>query len=158
MKVNMDSKKPINLLKLFVTDKRVNMMVLETNQYTNQEIDKHCSLKRSSHLERNKCRWYEEFPRYSSSYGMCQIALFSALLVIKWTLWVSSIFQCNTLMLWFWHFVENKNSPGRCLSQIMLLVDQLNNTMATIYIPDTNISNDESTIEGMFHILAIHKE
>ena len=62
------------------------------------------------------------------------------------------------LMLWFWHFVENKDSPGRCLSQIMLLVDQLNNTMATIYIPDTNISNDELTIEGMFCILAIHKE
>ena len=48
------------------------------------------------------------------------------------------------LILRFWHFVDNENSPGGRLSKIMPLVLQLNNKMATIYTPDKKLSIDES--------------
>ena len=47
----MDSKKPIDFLKLLVTDELINAMVLETNKYAEQEINKHRLLKRSSRLK-----------------------------------------------------------------------------------------------------------
>ena len=51
LKVNMDSKKPIDFLKLFVTDELINTMVLDTNKYAEKEINKHRPLKRSSCLK-----------------------------------------------------------------------------------------------------------
>ena len=51
LNVNMDSKKPIDFFKLFVTDELINTMVLETNKYAEQEINKHHPLKRSSCLK-----------------------------------------------------------------------------------------------------------
>ena len=39
LKVYMDRKKPIDFFKLLVTNKLANMMVLETKQYANQEIN-----------------------------------------------------------------------------------------------------------------------
>ena len=56
-------------------------------------------------------------------------------------------------MLRFWRFVSNKNSPGEHFSEIMLLVDQLNNTMATICTADRNISTDESMILWRIRLL-----
>ena len=47
----MDSKKPIDFFKLLVTDELINTMVLETNKYAKQEINKHRPLKRSSRLK-----------------------------------------------------------------------------------------------------------
>ena len=51
LKVNMDSKKPNDFFKLFVTDEFINTMVLETSKYAEQEIKKHRPLKRSSRLK-----------------------------------------------------------------------------------------------------------
>ena len=51
LKVYMNSKKSIDFLKLFVTDELINAMVLETNKYAEQEINKHHLLKRSSRLK-----------------------------------------------------------------------------------------------------------
>ena len=51
LKVNMDSKKPNDFFKLFVTDELINTMVLETSKYAEQEIKKHRPLKRSSRLK-----------------------------------------------------------------------------------------------------------
>ena len=51
LKVNMDSKKPIYFFKLLVTDELTNTMVLKTNKYVEQEINKHQLLKRSSCLK-----------------------------------------------------------------------------------------------------------
>ena len=47
----MDRKKPINFFKLFVTNKLANMMVLETSQYANQEINYHLPPKGGSRLK-----------------------------------------------------------------------------------------------------------
>ena len=51
LKVNMDSKKPIDFFKLFVTDELINTIVLETSKYAEHEINKHRPLKRSSRLK-----------------------------------------------------------------------------------------------------------
>ena len=47
----MDSKKPIDFSNLFVTDELINTMVLETNKYAEEEINKHRPLKKSSRLK-----------------------------------------------------------------------------------------------------------
>ena len=48
------------------------------------------------------------------------------------------------LILRFWHFVDNNTAgPGR-LRKIVPIVERLNNTMNTIYIPDKDLSVDES--------------
>ena len=51
LKVNMDSKKPIDFFKLFVTDELINTMVLETNKYAEEESNKHHPIKKSSCLK-----------------------------------------------------------------------------------------------------------
>ena len=51
LKVNIDSDKSIDFFKFFVTDERINTMVLETNKCTDQELNKHRPLKRSSRLK-----------------------------------------------------------------------------------------------------------
>ena len=51
LKINIDSEKSIDFFKFFVTDERINTMVLETNKCTDQELNKHRPLKRSSRLK-----------------------------------------------------------------------------------------------------------
>ena len=75
LKVNMDSEKPIDFFNLFVTDELINTIVLETNNYAEQEINKHYPLKSSSRLKDWKAINGDDM-RYSSSYGMCQIVFF----------------------------------------------------------------------------------
>ena len=47
-------------------------------------------------------------------------------------------------MLRVWNFVDNEDAGVGRLNKIMLVVDQLNNTMRTIYSPGKNLSIDES--------------
>ena len=81
---------------------------------------------------------------------MCQITFFWALLVEEWALYgfpaFSKIMPWNKfqLILRFWNFVDNENSPDPPLSKIMPLVVQLNNKMVTIYTSDRKLSIGES--------------
>ena len=152
LKVDMARKKPIDFFNLFVTDELINTMISETNRYANQEIDKHRPLKRSSRLKDWKpinaddmrnflgillhmgCVKLPSFGHYWSTNELYRFSAFSKVMS-------RNKFQ---LMLRFWHFVDNENAPSTRLSKIMLLVDQLNNTMATIYTPDRKVSIDES--------------
>ena len=47
-------------------------------------------------------------------------------------------------MLRFWHFIDNEDAGVGSLIKIQLIVDQVNNTMRTIYSPGKNLSIDES--------------
>ena len=40
LKINMESKKPLYFFRLFVTEELINIMVVETNRYATQEINK----------------------------------------------------------------------------------------------------------------------
>ena len=51
LKVNMGSKKPTDFFKLFVRDELINTMVLETNKYAEEEMNKHRPIKKSSSLK-----------------------------------------------------------------------------------------------------------
>ena len=48
------------------------------------------------------------------------------------------------LILRFWHFVDNNTAGPGCLRKIVPIFEHLNNTMNTIYIPDKDLSIDES--------------
>ena len=54
LKIQMNSMQPINFFKLFLTDDLINTMVTKTNQYPDQEINKHRPLRRSFRLNRWK--------------------------------------------------------------------------------------------------------
>lgn len=145
-------KKPIDFFNLFVTEELINTMVLETNKYATQEINKHRPLRRSSHLKdwnpinaddmRNflgillhmGCVKLPTFGHYWLKNELYGFSAFSKVMS-------RNKFQ---LMLRFWHFVDNENLPNTRLGKIMLLVDQLNNTMTTIYTPNRMVSIDES--------------
>ena len=48
LKVNMPCKEKFDFYKLFLTDELIDLMVLETNRYVVQEIERHCPLGRTS--------------------------------------------------------------------------------------------------------------
>ena len=48
------------------------------------------------------------------------------------------------LILRFWHFVDNNTAGPERLKKIVPIFEHLNNTTNTIYIPDKDLSIDES--------------
>ena len=48
------------------------------------------------------------------------------------------------LLLRFWHFSDNESIEKGRLSKVKLLLDHLNDTMREIYVPDKDLSLDES--------------
>lgn len=48
MKIDMENKEPVDFFNLFVTEELINVMVVKTNRYAEQEIEKQRPLKRSS--------------------------------------------------------------------------------------------------------------
>ena len=159
LKVNMDSKEPIDFFKLFVTGELINTMVLETKKYPEQEIKN--PFRKSPRLKDWKainagdmrnflgiilhmgCVKLPSFEHHWSKNELYGFRVFSEVML-------QNKFQ---LMLRFWHFVDNKTSPGGHLCKIMPLVVQLNNKMATIYIPDRKLSIDESMMLWRKHLI-----
>ena len=152
LKIQMNSMQPIDFFKLFLTDDLINLMVTETNRYADQEINKHLPLRRSSRLNPWKSVDHQEmcqflgillhmgcvklptFEHYWSTNILYRIPIFSKVMP-------RNKFQ---LILRFWHFIDNNTAgPGR-LRKIVPIVEHLNNTMNTIYIPDKDHSIDES--------------
>ena len=50
------------------------------------------------------------------------------------------------LLLRFWHFSDNESIEKGRLSKVKLILDHLNDTMREIYVPDKDLSLDESVI------------
>ena len=106
--------------KLFVTDELINTMVLETKKHAEKEINKHRPHKRSSSLKDWKtinaddmrnflgvlfhmgCVKLPSFEHYWLKNKLYGFPVFSNVMPQK-------KFQ---LILKFWHFVDNENSPG----------------------------------------------
>ena len=148
----MDRRKPIDFFKLFVTDELINTMVLETNKYAKQEINKHRPLKRSSRLKDWKAINADDmrnFLGFLPHMGCVKLPSFEHYWA-KNELYGFPVFSREMprnefqLMVRFLHFVDNENSPGGRLSKIMPLVAQFNNKMATIYTSDKKLSIGES--------------
>ena len=152
LKIQMNSIQPIDFFKLFLTDDLINMMITETNRYADQEINKHCPLRKSSRLNlwkpvdhqemcqflgillHMRCVKLPTFEPYWSTNILYKFPMFSKIMP-------RNRFQ---LTLRFWHFVDNNTAgPGR-FKKIVPIVEHLNNTMNTIYIPDKDLSIDES--------------
>ena len=57
------------------------------------------------------------------------------------------------LILRFWHFLDNNTAGPGCLRKIVPIVEHLNNTMNTIYIPDKDLSIDESMMLWRGHLV-----
>ena len=159
LKVNMNSKEPIDFFKLFVTGELINTMVLETKKYPEQEIKN--PFRKSPHLKDWKaitaddmrnflgiilhmgCVKLPSFEHHWSKNELCGFRVFSKVML-------QNKFQ---LMLRFWHVGDNEHSPGGRLSKIMPLVVQLNNKMATIYTLDRKLSIDESIMLWRRHLI-----
>ncbi|XP_065672177.1 piggyBac transposable element-derived protein 4-like [Hydra vulgaris] len=152
LKINMENKKPLNFFRLFVTEKLINTMVVETNRYETLEINKQRPLRRSSHFKdwklinsedmrqflgvllHTRCVKMPTLEHYWSKNSLYRVPLFSRIMP-------RNKFQ---LMLRFWHFINNEDSGSVHLFKIIGLLNHLNNTMGNIYCPNNNISIDES--------------
>ncbi|XP_065672174.1 piggyBac transposable element-derived protein 4-like [Hydra vulgaris] len=146
----MESKKPLDFFRLFATEELINTMVVETNRYATQEINKQRPLTRSSHFKdwkpinsedmrqflgvllQTRCVKMPSLEHYWSKNSLYRVPLFSRIMP-------RNKFQ---LMLRFWHFINNEGSGH--VFKIIGLLDHLNNTMGNIYCPNNNISIDES--------------
>ena len=139
LKIQMNNMQPINFFKLFLTDDLINMMVTETNRYTDQEINKHRPLRRSSHLNLWKPVDHQEMCQFLGillHMGCVKLPTFEH----YWSTNILSRFPMFSkvmpryrfqLILRFWHFVDNNTAgPGR-LRKIVPIVEHLNNTMNT---------------------------
>ena len=148
----MNSMQPIDFFKLFLTDDLINMMVTETNRYADQEINKHRPLRRSSRLNLWKPVDHQEMCQFLGillHMGCVKLPTFehywSTNILYRFPMF-SKVMPRNRfqLILRFWHFVDNNTAgPGR-LRKIVPIVEHVNNTMNTIYIPDKDLSIDES--------------
>ena len=152
LKINMESEKPSDFFKLFVTEELINTMVVETNRFATQEINKQRPLRRSSRFKDWKpisskdmrqflgvllhmgCVKMPSLEHYWSKSSLYRFPLFSRIMS-------RNKFQ---LILRFWHFINNEDSGSGRLCKIIGLLDHLNNAMENIYCPNKNISIDES--------------
>ena len=152
LQVQMNSKQPMDSFNLFLTDDLINIMVIETNRYTDQEINKQRPLRRGSHLNNWNAIDYEEmceflgiilhmgcvklpiFEYYWSKNALYRFLVFSKAMP-------RNRFQ---LILQFWHFVNNENAGTGRLPKILPIVEHLINIMTGIYTPDKKVSIDKS--------------
>ena len=152
LKINMESKKPLDFFKLFVTEELINTMVVETNRYPTQEINKQRPLRRSLRFKdwkpinsedmrqflgvhlHMRCVKMPSLEHYWSKNSLYRFPLFSRIML-------RNKFQ---LILRFWHFINNEDSGSGRLCKIIGLFNHLNNAMDNIYCPNKNISIDES--------------
>ncbi|XP_065658413.1 uncharacterized protein LOC136082927 [Hydra vulgaris] len=152
LKINMESKKPLDFFRLLVTEELINNMVVETNRYATQEINKQHPLRRNSHFKDWKpinsedmrqflgvlfhmgCVKMPSLEHYWSKKSLYRVPLFSRIMP-------QNKFQ---LILLFWHFINIEDSGSERLCKIIGLLDHLNNTMNNIYCPNKKISIDKS--------------
>ena len=115
LKINMESKKPLDFFRLFVTEELINTMVVEINRYATQKINKQRPLRRSSRFKDWKpinsedmrqflgvllhmgCVKMPSLEHYWSKNSLYRFPLFSRI-------WSRNKFQ---LILRFWHFINN---------------------------------------------------
>lgn len=166
LKIDMENKEPVDFFNLFVTEELINVMVVKTNRYAEQEIEKQRPLKRSSWLKDWKPINAEEMRLFLGTLlhmGSVKLPSFehywSKNKLYKFPV-LSKVMSRNKfqLMLRFWHFVDNETTVGGRLNKMQLLTDQLNGTMANTYTPDKKFSLDESMMERTPHIQAICKK
>ena len=152
LKVTMASKKPVDFFQLFVSDELINSMVVETNRYAEQEINKQRPLRRSSRLKswlpinREDMRQFLGILFHMGSVKLPSIEHYWSRDSLYSFPVFSKVMSRNKfqLMIRFWHFVDNeKVSCGR-LNKIKPILDHLNSTMDEIYYPGKNLSIDES--------------
>ena len=152
LKINMESKKPLDFFRLFVTEELINIMVVETNRYATKEINKQRPLRRGLRFKYWKpinsedmwqflgvllnmgCVKMPSLEHFWSKNSLYRFPLFSRIMS-------RNKFQ---LILRFWHFINNEDSGSGRLCKIIGLLNHLNNTMDNIYCPNKNISIDES--------------
>ncbi|XP_047144697.1 piggyBac transposable element-derived protein 4-like [Hydra vulgaris] len=131
LKIKMESKKPLDFFRLFVTEELINSMVVETNRYAMQEINKQRPLRRSSLFKNWKpinsedmrqflgvllhmgCVKLPSFEHYWSKNSLYRFPLFSRIMP-------RNKYQ---LMLRFLHFIDNEDSDGGRLCKIIGLID-----------------------------------
>ena len=154
LKIIMESKKPFDFFRLLVTEELINTMVVETNRYALQEINKQRPLRRRSRFKDWKpinsegmrqfigvllhmaCVKMPSLEHYWSNNSLYRFPLISRIIS-------RNKFQ---LILRFWHFINNEDLGSGHLCKIIGLLDHLNNAMDNIYCPNKNISIDESMI------------
>ncbi|XP_065645339.1 piggyBac transposable element-derived protein 4-like [Hydra vulgaris] len=129
-------------------------MVVKTNRYVTQEINKQRLLRQSSHFKDWKsinsehmrqflgvllhmgCVKMPSLEHYWSKNSLYRVPLLSRIMP-------PNKFQ---LMLRFWHFINYTDSGSGRLCKTIGLLDHLINTMDNIYCPNKNISMDETTL------------
>ncbi|XP_065654894.1 piggyBac transposable element-derived protein 4-like [Hydra vulgaris] len=130
----MESKKQLDFFRLFVKEELINTMVVETNPYATQEINKQLPLRRILRFNDWKSINSEDMRQflgvllnigwvkmsslehYWSKNSLYRVPLFSRIMP-------RNKFQ---LMLRFWHFINNEDSGGGRLCKIIGLLDHLN--------------------------------
>lgn len=151
LKINLQSNGELDFYKLLLTDDLIDLMVLETNLYAAQEINRHRPLRRTSRYN----AWTEVNAEEMKKFiGILYLMGIVRLPTIEhyWSCNVMYNFNgCKTVMsrnrfqmiLRFWHFANNEEETTR-LDKIMPLIDHLNDKMMEIYQPNRDLSIDES--------------
>ena len=136
MKINLQSNGELDFYKLLVTDDLIDLMVLETNLYDAQEIERHRPLRRNSRYK----AWIkvdaEEMKKFI---GILYLMGLVRLPTIEhyWNRDVMYNFEgCKNamsrnrfqLILRFWHFANNEEETTR-LDKIMPPIDHLDDAM-----------------------------
>ena len=128
------------------------MMATEANQYADQEINRHRPLRRSSRLNLWKLVNHQEMCQFLGillHMGCVKLPTFeyywSTNVLYRFPMF-SKVMPRNRfqLILQFWHFVDNNTAGPGCLRKVVPIVEHLNNTLNTIYIPDKDLAIDES--------------
>lgn len=152
LKFDYDNLSIENLVDIFFTEHFLNLLVVQTNLYANQEIEKQGSIRRSSRL----ALWKD--------IDTAEMRVFLGLLLhmgpctfptiehywntdpfYKMPFW-GSVMSRNRfqLILRFLHFADNSQPTGDRLCKIRPVLDHFNNIMHEKYVPDRSLCIDES--------------
>ena len=151
LKIAMERKHKLDFFNLFVTDEFINMLVVETNRYANQEIDRRRPLQPNSRYKSWQPIDAVEMKKFIGILYLMGIVRLPTI-ELYWSRDVLYRFNgfCSVMsrnrfqeILRFWHFADNNIEVSR-LDKVMPLVDQLNLKIEEIYHPRRDLSIDES--------------
>ena len=153
LKIQMpDEASPIDFLKLLVTEELIAEIVLCTNFYADCKIDAAGPLRRRSIWKSWNPVTQDEMKKFLGlviHMGLVKMPSYKH----YWK--KDKLFQNNffpavmsrerfQLIMRFLHFGERPDFVGDRLSKVKSLIHHLNDTMSAIYVPDRNLSLDES--------------
>ena len=147
----MQSKEKTDFFDLFMTEELIQLMIIETNRYADQEINRRRPLRRHSRYNKWKPVTAEEMKKFIGILFLMGIVKLPRI-DLYWSR--DSLYRFNGFsmvmsrnrfqeILRFWHFSNNEIVISR-LDKVRPLVDQLNDKMTEIYHPGRDLSIDES--------------